>query len=261
MSHRLIAAVLLGCVLPTPAAVSQEPERSVALSGNLALTTDYVFRGLSQTWGEPAIQGGLEGTLEHGLYAGVWGSNISGKSYSGGSLELDLYGGWKGELGGFGLQLGAVGYLYPGTDFDFDTVELVAGLSRWGAEIKGSWSATDYFGLDRTLGYRDGSDGTLYLEVNYGRAFDWGLTLGLHAGWSDLPSDLAAPLLSGATDPDYEDFAAELGWDFAGPLAIAGAWTHATNGEFYDRTASFRDATDLIDPGEDRFVLTLSYIR
>lgn len=255
------AVCLLALSSGVLAAQEGEAAPAVTLSGNVAITSDYVFRGLTQNWGDPAIQGGLDVAFPHGFYAGVWGSNVSGKSYSEGSLEADLYAGWKGDLGGFTLQLGAIEYFYPGTNYDFDTAEALAGLSRWGFEAKASYSLTNYFALDESIGYREGSSGTIYLELNYSHAWESGLTLALHAGMTDLATELAAPLATGTSDPDYEDFAAKVGWDFAGPLALTGAWTHATNDDFYDGTASFLSSADTIDVGGDRFALTLTYSR
>ena len=61
--------------------------------------TDYYFRGLTQTWGGPAIQGGFDVSHTSGLYAGFWASNVSGNQYAGGSLETDWYGGYNYKLG------------------------------------------------------------------------------------------------------------------------------------------------------------------
>lgn len=260
-SNSLRAVCLLALSAGVLAAQEGEAVPPVTLSGNIAITSDYVFRGLTQNWGDPAIQGGLDVAFPHGFYAGVWGSNVSAKSYSGGSLEADLYAGWKGDLGGFTLQLGAIEYFYPGTDYDFDTAEALVGLSRWGFEAKASYSLTNYFALDQDLGYRDGSSGTLYLELNYAHAFESGFNFALHAGMTDIPTELVTPLATGTSDADYEDFSVKAGWDFQGPLALTGAWTHATNDDFYDGTASFMDPTDTRDVGGDRFALTLTYSR
>jgi len=62
-----------------------------AITGNVALTSDYMFRGLTQTWGGPAIQGGGDLAMRNGFAAGFWASSISDKSYPGAALELDLY--------------------------------------------------------------------------------------------------------------------------------------------------------------------------
>lgn len=258
----MLAAVAVVTSLPLLAqepAPEAESTPAVSVSGNVTAASDYVFRGLTQTWGEPALQGGMDFAFPHGFYAGLWGSNVSAKSYPQGSLEADLYAGWKGAVGDFGLQLGGLAYFYPGTDYDFDTFEALAALSRWGVELKVSYSLTDYFGLDRNLGYRDGSSGSFYLELNYAKTFESGLLIGLHAGMSDVSTELAIPLGNGARDPDYEDFLAKIGWDFDGPLALTGAWTRATNAEFYDGTVSFIDAHAHLDPGEDRFTVALTY--
>jgi uncharacterized protein (TIGR02001 family) len=257
----LLARSLALAQEPEPAAAVPDPEPAVAVSGNVTVASDYVFRGLTQTWGEPAVQGGIEFTFPAGFYAGVWGSNVSPDSYAGASLEADLYAGWTGTLGGFGLQLGALAYFFPGSDEDFDTVEVHGGLSRWGFELQLSYSVVDYLGLDRDIGYRDGSAGTYYLELNYERTFDSGFLVALHAAMTDVATELETPLGNGAFDPDYEDFLAKIGWDFDGPLAVTLAWSRATNQEFYDGRLSFLRPEEAIDPGEDRFVAALTFSR
>lgn len=92
-------------------------------SANVALTTEYLFRGISQSDDEPAIQGGFDWSLDSlagsgiGLYAGVWGSNVNFHSSSGNSLESDWYGGFKGSVGpkDFSVDwtLGGIYYYYP----------------------------------------------------------------------------------------------------------------------------------------------------
>ncbi len=61
-----------------------------SLSANFALGSDYLFRGLSQTWGEPALQGGVDFNAGR-FHAGAWGSNVSRDSYPGGGIEVDLF--------------------------------------------------------------------------------------------------------------------------------------------------------------------------
>ena len=68
-----------------------EPGYSTTLTGNAAVVSDYMFRGLTQTWGRPAIQGGGDLAMKNGFAAGFWMSSISHKSYPGGAMELDLY--------------------------------------------------------------------------------------------------------------------------------------------------------------------------
>ncbi|HIL91457.1 MAG TPA: hypothetical protein EYG50_01690, partial [Cycloclasticus sp.] len=84
---------------------------ALELSGNVALTTDYVWRGVSQTDGAPAIQGGFDADLGNGLYAGVWASNVDFGSDA--SSEVDVYAGWAGQVAGFDLDVGVLHYAYP----------------------------------------------------------------------------------------------------------------------------------------------------
>ena len=73
----------------------------LTFSSNLAIASDYLFRGISQTGTNPALQGGFDATHASGLYAGVWGSNISWLSDAGvathASVELDTYIGFGGS--------------------------------------------------------------------------------------------------------------------------------------------------------------------
>lgn len=196
--------VALPLALLAVAASAQSAEHS--LSGNLSLVSDYRFRGISQTWRQPAVQGGFDYAHSSGAYAGVWASNVSGNSYNNGAgLELDLYGGYKLSLShDLTLDLGALAYVYPGAKLNsapgvattqkYDNLDLYAGLS-WGAfSAKLSLAASDYFGLNgTTAGYayfsslpaRGGSKGSSYLDLNY--RFDLGtlsegLALDTHLG-------------------------------------------------------------------------------
>ncbi|MBE0616861.1 MAG: hypothetical protein IH608_02885, partial [Proteobacteria bacterium] len=78
-------------------------------SGNVAMTSDYVFRGISQTDSNPAIQGGFDYASPVGLYVGTWASNVA----FGGNIEMDWYGGFSNEVAGFSYDLGVIYYAYP----------------------------------------------------------------------------------------------------------------------------------------------------
>jgi uncharacterized protein (TIGR02001 family) len=98
------------------AALAEDIKPSFA--ANLAVTSDYVFRGVSQSGTyDPAIQGGVD--VGYGMfYAGAWSSTIK---YGCNCAELDVYGGIKPAAGGFNFDLGVIGYLYPGAP-NFSTV-------------------------------------------------------------------------------------------------------------------------------------------
>src|SRR5690242_10091365 len=105
------AASLSGFASAQQAAVPASP-----VAGNLSLVTDYRFRGISQTLGYPALQGGFDYSHASGIYLGNWNSNVSSAAgYPGGNLEMDFYGGYKKAFGDFGLDVGAIYYYYPGS--------------------------------------------------------------------------------------------------------------------------------------------------
>ncbi|MBY0237462.1 MAG: TorF family putative porin [Burkholderiaceae bacterium] len=178
------------------------------LSGNLSLNSDYRFRGISQTWLLPALQGGFDYAHNSGAYAGVWASNVSGNSYNNGAgLEADAYGGFKfnaGQVAGqdLTLDLGALAYVYPGarlnsapgvaSDKKYDNLDLYLGLGYGAFSAKLSVAATDYFGLNSntaayayfsSLGANGSSKGSAYLDLNYNFDLGQGITLGTHVGY------------------------------------------------------------------------------
>ncbi|MFT3723632.1 MAG: TorF family putative porin [Hyphomonadaceae bacterium] len=138
--------------------------QDVTISGNVALATDYAFRGVSQTDESPAIQGGFDATFgSSGFYAGTWASNINFGT-GGANMELDVYGGYKFAVGGVNVDVGVIGYLYPGASDD------AAELDYWEGYIKPSVALSKEFTLGAAVYYSpeftgDSGDG-LYYEVN-----------------------------------------------------------------------------------------------
>jgi len=119
-------------------------------SANVALTTDYVFRGFSQTEEGPAIQGGFDVTYKM-FYAGVWASNLDfgGDDFNNdiANIEIDVYAGITHKFGAVEADLGVIYYAYPGAEDaagEFDYLEVKFGLSG---------DLTDKIGLSGTLYY------------------------------------------------------------------------------------------------------------
>lgn len=110
-----VAAMLFAAACPAVAEDEAKSGLPGTFTGNVALTNDYVFRGYTQTLEKAALQGGLDWDSGVGFYLGTWGSNMKFGAPGEGSLELDLYGGYKGAVGKFTYDIGALGYLYPGT--------------------------------------------------------------------------------------------------------------------------------------------------
>lgn len=118
MTNSTKAILALTCVASAfaaaPAIAQDAP--AVTVTGNVTLATEYRLRGISQTDGDPAIQGGMTLTTARGLYVGAWASNLAGNGTFGGSnMELDLSAGYSRTLGPVMLDGGAIYYVYPGT--------------------------------------------------------------------------------------------------------------------------------------------------
>ncbi len=194
MRKSLIAAAVAGLVsLPSLVmAQAAAPASPHTFTGNVGFATEYLYRGIAQTRGKPALQGGFDYAHASGLYAGVWGSNISwiGDAVAGASasLEIDVYGGYKGSLGGdFGYDIGVLTYNYPGTgktvtgvqELKQDTTEVYGALSWKWLTVKYSHSTGALFGWPKNPGaLTDKTTGSGYLELNaaYDLGNGWGIT-------------------------------------------------------------------------------------
>ena len=218
------------------------------VSGSVALTSDYIFRGISQNNQEPALQAGVEYAADSGFYVGSWGSNVSWLSDTpvvdndiSNSVELDFYGGYRGKFNdAVGFDVGALYYWYPGdypSGFNSpDTAELYFGISAGVFAAKYSYALTDLFG------YAD-SDGSGYLDaaVNWEFVPTW--TLNAHAGkqWIENNEDF-----------EYVDWKLGVTKSFDGGFAIALAYTDTDAEEalYTNVHGNFL--------GEDTVVLTLT---
>lgn len=157
MRKALVSVALLSA-LPSLALAQTAPASPHTVTGNLSFVTDYRFRGISQTFEQPAIQGGFDYSHSSGFYLGTWGSNVTGSlaagpSFNNGNVEIDFYGGYKWALGkDLTLDLGGLYYWYPGakwavaTQDKYNNFELYVGLSYKWLSAKYSITTTDYFG-------------------------------------------------------------------------------------------------------------------
>lgn len=183
MRKSLITTAVLGA-LAAPSfvfAADAAPAPDLTVAYNVGLYSQYIFRGLTQTNRQPALQGGIDLTHSSGFYLGAWGSNISwltdNKSapvYSaGGSLELDVYGGYRTDIKGVGIDVGALQYWYPGTlrkpgVAGANTTEVYAALSYGWLQGKISTVVSeDAWGFGKEYNANgDDERGTYYAELN-----------------------------------------------------------------------------------------------
>jgi uncharacterized protein (TIGR02001 family) len=144
---------------PAPAPVA---EPASPLSFNVSLTTDYRYRGISQSRLKPAIQGGVDYAFSNGFYIGAWASSIKWIKDAGGgaNAEIDVYGGYKGEITkDLTYDVGVLTYQYPGHDLSVSpaTTEIYGALTFGPATLKYSHSVTNLFGFadSKNSGYLD----------------------------------------------------------------------------------------------------------
>jgi uncharacterized protein (TIGR02001 family) len=120
LKNTIWAAIMAGTAITGATSAAQA---ETTFSGNVALTTDYKFRGISQTEGAIAVQGGFDASSGM-FYAGAWASSLDLEEATLGTqgldapLELDIYAGFRPTLGPVTLDLGAIGYFYPGAAED-----------------------------------------------------------------------------------------------------------------------------------------------
>jgi len=228
MQKNKLLVVALGALFALPALAADAPPYTI--TSNVSLVSNYLYRGISQTGANPAIQGGFDYGHASGVYAGIWGSNISWLSDAGAatnaSVELDTYFGFRnGFAGDFTYDVGYLRYNYPGAYnpgfVKADTDEIYGAVGYKWVTAKYSYSLGDTFGTA-------GAKGTDYLELNASHPLsDTGITVGAHLGKQTYKGVEAAT----ATYTDYKLSATK---DFSGYiLGLAYSKTNAKAGGFY----------------------------
>jgi uncharacterized protein (TIGR02001 family) len=195
--------LILSGLVSAPAFAESSP-----LTDNVGFTTDYVFRGITQTQHQPAVSGGIDYAHSSGLYIGTWLSNQKWVQTGGtptgaaadpykanSSLEWDIYGGYKGSAGDFGYDLGAIHYYYPGDKVAGavtpDTTELYVAGSWKMLTLKYSHVVSDYFiGWGSvTAGSEYKTKGSNYLELNLSQDLGNGWGVLAHVGHQKVEKD------------------------------------------------------------------------
>ena len=225
-----LGAVLLSSVaMPAFAQdAAEESSSGITVSGNAAITSDYRFRGISFSDGDIAVQGGIDIGHDSGFYIGTWASSIE-DSPTFGHTELDIYGGWSGEVAsGITVDVGLLYYIYPngedGLAGPSDYFEPYASISGTLGPVEaklGVAYAPDQAAIandDNIYIYSDLSSGipstpiTLNAHLGYtdgslaisadGDTFDWSVG----ADWAITENLTASLLYVGMGGPKVNDF-------------------------------------------------------
>lgn len=233
----LIAAAFVGALSPA-ASFAEEAKSPYTFTGNVTVATQYIFRGLSQTNREPAIQGGFDFSHESGLYLGNWNSNISwltdSNAYASSAIEMDFYGGYRNKLPLFDTEIsydiGTLYYAYPG-----NRNACCVSANTWEAYFSLGWNwitfKNSFSLMNNTFGVTN-SAGSWYGDLTAAYPIeDYGITLVAHVGYQYYFGSNSG--VSNNSLFSYGDWKVGMNYDL-GKLA---PWLNATTiGLFYTDT-------------------------
>ena len=244
---------------PAPAAAPAAPETTIAY--NVGVVSQYRYRGLAQTKGSPALQGGVDYTNANGFYLGAWGSTISwiedasaanrSTTYTG-NTELDLYGGYKFEKLGINYDVGYLRYQYTGNDYDkvstsyanANTDEVYAAATSGVYTFKYSYATSTLFGYLN-------SKGSNYMDLSANYDLGNGVTFTPHIGRQKVRGTTSTYYPGGLT---YTDYSATFAKDLGDGLSVSFAYitTNARNaksGNFLSNSTSYNTAKGAVVAG------------
>jgi uncharacterized protein (TIGR02001 family) len=288
MRKSIIKSAVMGALVAPVIGFAAEaaPAPDYTLAYNVGLFSQYIWRGMTQTHHDAAIQGGVDFTHSSGFYLGAWASNVSwltdgGSSqlYKNGSLETDWYGGYrytfddKSPLPGLGIDLGILQYAYPGHEAvkknaSANTTELYGALSYGWLQGKISTVVSeDAWGTGKQTGTAAGQGenarGTYYAEANL--TLPIGDLIGKNAGFLSGVSGIAHIArmeYSGSShtnvafsnkDFSYTDYKIGLSKSFsegaANGVTVGAYWTKANE----SKSAAWKSlgmASDGMNPGD-----------
>lgn len=240
MKKTILAAAIVAAFAGSYAhAEDKKPDHEVSF--NAALTSEYRYRGISQSRRDPALQGGADYVHNpSGFYVGTWASTIRWIKDAGGdgNIEWDIYGGKRGEVTkDVSYDVGVLTYIYPSNSLNpsANTTEIYGQLGYGPAYIKYSHAMTDLFG------FAD-SKNSGYLDIGANIDIATGLVLNLHAGHQKVRNNSAF---------SYTDWKVGVTKDFgilSGSLALIGTNSDAYRGP----------SPDFKDLGKNGLVVSVS---
>jgi uncharacterized protein (TIGR02001 family) len=241
----VLLVIAAGAQAQTPAPAAAPAPEPFPITANISLTTNYKFRGQDQGTGRyasPAVQGGFDWSKD-GWYLGNWNSNVS----FAGNIEMDFYGGYKGEIAkDIGYDVGILQYYYPqrkNPAVKFDTTEIYGALSWQFLSFKYSHTVSkDYFGLGEIaqqavpLTSRPKGRNTGYLDLSANYPLIDKVTLNAHLGYTHLSSDLRDIRNAAGADvgyPSYLDYKIGATYDLGSGFSAAAALIGANKVHYY----------------------------
>lgn len=222
-------SILILAIASTLAAAAHA-EDPAPLTANISLTNNYKYRGQDQGNNKPAVQGGFDFSKD-GFYIGNWNSSIG---FTNAGIEMDFYGGYKGEITkDVTYDVGILQYYYPqkNKSVDFNTTEVYGAVGFGPATLKYSHTVSkDYFGWGGGV-YKGRNTGYLDLSANFPVVEN--LTLNTHVGYTRYAADLRDNI----SVPNYYDYKVGVTYDLSkvagSGVSVSAAVVGANKKNFY----------------------------
>lgn len=216
--QKILVPTLIAAAVASFASVAQAAEPESSLSFNAGVVSDYRYRGISQSRLEPALQGGVDYAHKSGFYVGAWGSTIKWikdtPDVTKGSVEVDLYGGYKGAVGDVAYDVGFLRYEYVNNNLAKNTSWANANTNEvYGAVTYGVFTAKYSHALSNLFG-NPNSKNSYYVDLSATLDLGDGYSLVPHVGYQKVKNlDIAT----------YTDYALTLAKDLGNGLSVTGA--------------------------------------
>jgi Bacterial protein of unknown function (Gcw_chp) len=284
MRKSLLLIAVLGAFSSAQAAMAEEAKPDYTITSNASFVSDYIFRGQSQTWGKPAVQVSTELAHKSGLYAGFFGSNVSGAWLPGTNLETDLYAGFRNTIGAteVGYDVGGIFYVYPGgnwdqSDFNSDltpasaawtkanrlnTFEVYGSLSYKWLSFKSGITTTEYWGWNEnnsgvnvfntaapSAGVKGSTKGSYFYELNASNE--------IFPTWT-VSGQLGRQVINNSTGLDLTYYKAGVSKALPQGWSVAAFYSGTNEPSAYKDFTSLANITSTSDIAKDKVFFSVS---
>lgn len=227
---------------------------------NVGFVSDYIFRGQSQSWGKPSVQGGIELDHKSGLYAGLSFATVSSNWLPGASYETDIYGGFRNSIGdtGVGYDVGGIYYAYPSGNWNksifpsnknsLNTFEIYGSLSYKFLSVKAGRTLTEYFGWNNNnSGIGSGFANDLSAGVKPGGSTKGSYFYEANAAYEVIPTwtasgQLGRQVVADATGLDLTYYKVGVSKAFANSWTVGGFYSGTNEPDAYKNFASLSNS-------------------
>lgn len=242
---------------------------------NVGVVSDYIFRGQSQTWGKPALQVSAEADHASGAYVGVAASNVSDHWLPGATVELDIYGGYRGKIADtVGYDVGLIYYTYPGANWSdsvftgfnaknsLNTLEASVAFSYEWLTLKTGATLTEYFGWSTNNspvggGFAGDLNAGVTGSTRYSPFVELNAAYEVAEGWT-VNGQLGHQKIRNSTGLDITYFKAGVSKAFADGWTVGASYSVSSEPDAYKGFLSLANGTSASDIARDKFFVSVN---